>query len=128
MNSSGSFFGIRRRKMVVVEGKNPGEQEEVFVHLSCPVPSIMSHSRALSIQPAAQVACLINWTRVAFVLHDARLPHEKVGGVVFERSRGGERTHVNCYVHFSERRRPERTHDDCGFHVLERRRPARTSL
>jgi len=53
-------FGIRRRKVVVVEGKKPGEQEEVFIHLSCPVPSIMSHSRALSIQPADQVPRLMS--------------------------------------------------------------------
>ena len=53
-------FGIRRRKVVDVEGKKPGEQEEVFIHLSCPVPNMMSRSRALSIQPGEQVACLMN--------------------------------------------------------------------
>jgi len=49
-------FGIRRRKVVDVEGKKPREQEKLFIHLACPVPSIMSRDWPLSIQPAEQVS------------------------------------------------------------------------
>jgi len=59
-------FGIRRRKVVVVEVKKPGEQEGVFVHLSCPVLSMMSHSRVLSIQPAEQASRLIHRHKLVF--------------------------------------------------------------
>ena len=49
--------------MVVIEGKQPEEREDVFIHLSCPVPSIMSRDWPLSTQQAAPVS--VSWVEAS---------------------------------------------------------------
>jgi len=63
-------FGIRRRKVVAIEGKKQREREEVFIHLSCPVPSMISRDWPLSTQPAAPVSRLIILVRSYFDSHN----------------------------------------------------------
>jgi len=90
-------FGIRRRKEVVVEGKKSGEHEEVFIHLSCPVPSIRSRFRTLSIQPAAPVSGLIRHIALPFVLHNTRLPHCNEPQRFWKKPR--QSAHTDVYLH-----------------------------
>ena len=98
------IFGIRRRKVVVVEGKKPGEQEGVFIHLSCPVLSMMSHSRVLSIQPAGQVSGLIRRIALPFVFHNTRLPHRKIFAISLEEAEAeSARTLMVTYSSFREK-------------------------
>jgi len=112
--------------VVVVEGKKPGEREDVFIHPSYPVSSIMSRDWPLSIQPAEQVSRSCDGRRGILFFTTLNF-HIKMYHGGFGRSRGRERKIMfTCMV--LEKAEAERTHDDCGFHVLKERRPAHTSL
>lgn len=103
INGSARSFGIRRRKVVVIGDKKPREQKEVFIHLSCPVPSIMSRDWPLSIQPAEQVSRPCDGRRCILFSKTLNF-HIASSSMFFGRSRGRERTYIGGNVHFRKKK------------------------
>ena len=111
-------FDIRRRKVVVIEGKKPGEREEVFIHPSCPVPNIMSRDWPLSIQPAAPVSGLIRHIALPFVFHNTRLPHCN-GTTKFLEGAEAENAHTFVVTDILWKDEGWRTYIEIVFYFLE---------